>query len=150
MKGFVDDEIAREDEAVEENRSMRRRWEKMNGGIEEEEVAIQVAMMMSREEEERRQEVECMEDVLEDPVEDLWLPGRRISFGSTSARSLRGSVDEHAEGNHSKQKTWESMNGGIEEEDIALQVAMMMSREEEQRRREMEGQEVANEEPLAL
>jgi hypothetical protein len=36
------------------------------------------------------------------------------------------------------------MNGGIEEEDIALQLAMMMSREEDERRRELlvdEGEE---------
>ena len=56
MKGFVDDEIERDVEEGIEDAGKRKRWEKMNGGIEEEDVAIQVALMMSREEEERRLE----------------------------------------------------------------------------------------------
>jgi hypothetical protein len=35
-----------------------------------------------------------------------------------------------------KRKVWEKMNGGIEDEDVAIQVALMMSKEEEQRRLE--------------
>ena len=62
----------------------------MNGGIEEEDVALQVALMMSREEDERRKEFQIPEEIEEDPKVDFndgvdeWVPGRSISFGSTS------------------------------------------------------------------
>ena len=45
-----------------------------------------------------------------------------------------------------KWKKWEKMNGGIEEEDVAIQVALMMSREEEERRREFKVETAAEEE----
>jgi len=97
MKGFVDDEIERDAEEGIEDAGKRKRWEKMNGGIEEEDVAIQVAMMMSREEEERRQMIPLVEEEKEEvegvEVSDVWDTGRKISFGSTSGSaspSMRG------------------------------------------------------------
>lgn len=101
IKGFVDDEVERDVEEGIEDAGKRKRWEKMNGGIEED-VAIQVAMMMSREEEERRQMTSLVEDDDEEEEEaedveslDTWQPGRKISFGSTSGSaspSVRGEV----------------------------------------------------------
>ena len=102
IKGFVDDEVERDVEEGMEDAGKRKRWEKMNGGIEEEDVAIQVAMMMSREEDERRQMMSLLvegEDEGEEEVDgdveslDPWEPGRKISFGSTSGSaspSVRG------------------------------------------------------------
>jgi WD40 repeat protein len=90
IRGFVDDEIERDREQKEEDETKRKRWEKMNGGIEEEDVALQVALMMSREEDERRKEFQIPEEIEEDPEVDFnegvdeWVPGRNISFGSTS------------------------------------------------------------------
>jgi WD40 repeat protein len=85
IRGFVDDEIARDVEEDQEERDKRLRWGKLNGGIEEEDVALQVALMMSREEEERRQEMGIDKFIDEEIVDgDVWLPGRKISFGSTS------------------------------------------------------------------
>jgi len=46
-------------------------------------------------------------------------------------RDVQESLEEEG-----RRRQWEKMNGGIEEEDVALQVALMMSREEEDRRRE--------------
>lgn len=92
IRGFVDDEIERDREQKEEDETKRKRWEKMNGGIEEEDVALQVALMMSRDEDERRKEFQIPE-IEEDPdVEfndgvDEWIPGRNISFGSTSGNA---------------------------------------------------------------
>lgn len=95
MKGFVDDELERDMMQKKEDETKRKRWEKMNGGIEEEDVALQVALMMSREEDERRKEFEILGETEEDPEDDhggvtddgtdeQWVPGRKISFGSTS------------------------------------------------------------------
>jgi WD40 repeat protein len=87
IRGFVDDEIARDVEEDQEERDKRLRWGKLNGGIEEEDVALQVALMMSREEEERRQEIGIEKFIDEEEIVvdgDVWLPGRKISFGSTS------------------------------------------------------------------
>ena len=101
MKGFVDDEIERDVEEGIEDAGKRKKWEKMNGGIEEEDVAIQVALMMSREEEQRRQDfqAEIPDEVAEEAEVDLgiWKPGRKVSFGSTSGRvspSVRGGEGE--------------------------------------------------------
>lgn len=101
IKGFVDDEIERDVEEGIEDARKRKRWEKMNGGIEEEDVAIQVALMMSREEEQRRQDfqTEIPDDVAEEADVDLgvWEPGRKVSFGSTSGNvlpSVRGGEGE--------------------------------------------------------
>jgi WD40 repeat protein len=97
MRGFVDDEIERDVEEAKEDETKRKRWEKMNGGIEEEDIALQLAMMMSREEDERRREfhVDSGEDeeVIEEVDETVWVPGRKISFGGTSGSgspSVRG------------------------------------------------------------
>jgi hypothetical protein len=88
IRGFVDDEIERDEEEAFEDASKRKRWEKMNGGIEEEDIAMQLALMMSREESERRREFEVDEEVDEVADVDLddreWVPGRKISFGGTS------------------------------------------------------------------
>lgn len=95
LKEFVDDEIERSVEERIENAEERERREKINGGIQEDEVALQVALMMSREEEERRQEFKAnfpSEESEENEKEteksedklDVWQPGRKISFGSTS------------------------------------------------------------------
>lgn len=91
MRGFVDDEIERDIEQKKEDDTKRKRWEKLNGGIEEEDVALQVALMMSREEDEKHQEYqgfgEAEQEAVEQPrdtVNENWVPGRKISFGSTS------------------------------------------------------------------
>lgn len=91
MRGFVDDEIERDIEQKREDDTKRKRWEKLNGGIEEEDVALQVALMMSREEDEKRQGYQGFEEAEQefeeqssDNVNENWVPGRKISFGSTS------------------------------------------------------------------
>lgn len=104
IKDFVSNEIKRDAEEGIEDASKRKHWEKLNGGIKEEDVAIQVAMMMSREEEERRLEfhgenvVERSEDEVSVVDEEVWEPGRRISFGCTS-----GSASPSVQGNIEKQ-----------------------------------------------
>jgi WD40 repeat protein len=94
LRGFVDDEVAREGEDAEVLAAKRKRWEKMNGGIQEEDVALQVALMMSREEEERRYvgEVKGEEGIGDEGGvdDDVWLPGRKISFGNTSGSGSPG------------------------------------------------------------
>ena len=91
MRGFVDDEIERDIEQKTEDNTKRKRWEKLNGGIEEEDVALQVALMMSREQGEKHHEYQEFEEADQeageqpgDSVNENWVPGRKISFGSTS------------------------------------------------------------------
>jgi WD40 repeat protein len=135
IKGFMNDEIERDVEEGIEDENRRKKWEKMNGGIEDD-AALQIALMMSREEEERRREFQ--EEIIEEDEEsedsEIWQPGRKISFGSTS-----GSVSP-AFGVEGERRLEDvavfrrgRMNGGTED-DVALQVALMMSREEEERR----------------
>ena len=58
----------------------------------------------------------------------------------STARDMRGFVESELERdeeegkiNAARRRQWERMNGGIQEEAVALQVAMMMSREHEER-----------------
>jgi len=66
---------------------------------------------------------------------------KRRRIRDLTARDVRDFVeselerdDEERRMNVARQRRWERMNGGIEEEDVALQVAMMMSREHEEER----------------
>ena len=106
IKTFVDDEIERDVLESMEEEGRRRQWERMNGGIEEEDVALQVALMMSREEEDRRREwqaeiaEESVEEESEEEEDDEWIPGRKISMGSTSGASspaVRNDTDRRFE-----------------------------------------------------
>jgi WD40 repeat protein len=65
----------------------------------------------------------------------------------TSAKEIKDFVNNEIERdveegieNTNKRKFWEKLNGGIKEEEVAIQVAMMMSREEEERRPEFQNE----------
>ena len=66
---------------------------------------------------------------------------KRRRIRDLTARDVRDLVeselerdDEERRMNAARQRRWERMNGAIEEEDVALQLAMMMSREHEEER----------------
>jgi hypothetical protein len=101
IRGFVQDEIARDEEQSHVDEERRRQWARMNGEVSEED-ALQLAMLMSREEEEKQQSflgASAYPDLVEESEESSeidgveWTSGRKISFGSTSGSAspaLRG------------------------------------------------------------
>jgi hypothetical protein len=139
IRGFVQDELDRDEEQSRVDEERRRQWERMNGEVSEED-ALQLAMLMSREEEERRQTflgeatdlVEESEESSEiDGVE--WTSGRKISFGSTSGSAspaLRGAAFENV-ASFRRGRVPELQPGGRSfEEDLDFAIRLSLAEQE--------------------